>query len=118
MSPGNTAIPRLLVIFMDAVPVLNLLFSIILRILSAVSNAPLPSVLTRITANSSPPYLAAASTPLMDDTSIFANPFNILSPAGWPYVSLTFLKWSMSTRRRETLSLYLSALSNSLDSVY
>ena len=52
--------------------------------------------LGRIIANSSPPKRATVSIGRMHSCSAWPTARSTTSPAGWPWVSLTRLKWSMS----------------------
>ena len=47
--------------------------------------------------NSSPPYRPSVSVERRFELRVAATPRRTTSPAPWPYVSLTALKWSMST---------------------
>ena len=67
-----------------------------LRIRSAISRAPSASVDGRQRTNSSPPYRPTRSVSRAASFSTCATYLRTSSPAPWPCVSFTFLKWSTS----------------------
>jgi len=71
------------------------------RTLSATTRAPSRSVRGRMTRNSSPPHRPGMSPARNVSLSRCAKVPRTRSPAGCPYVSLTRLKWSMSSSSRQ-----------------
>ncbi len=76
---------------------------------SATPRAPSPAVSGSSTTNSSPPSRATTSDSRRRCFSAFAIIVSVRSPASWPCVSLTRLKWSASTTIRLTGALRRAA---------
>ena len=114
MSPscGMEATPRLMVTWVQSpVASSNSLFRTASHILIAVLTASSLFVFVRITDISSPPYLQGISVDLIFLLMVCATCLKTASPDWCPYVSLNFLKKSMSTIIKEnTLSYLFEAL--------
>lgn len=79
------------------------LASMLARIVSANVRAALRSVSGQIIRNSSPPQRPTVSVSRQVDCRILANSCRTISPVLWPYVSLTALKWSISSNMMAVL---------------
>ena len=80
-----------------------------LSILKAGLKAPSLSVFGRAMINSSPPHLAIMSISLRLAVIVLDISLSTTSPALCPNVSLTLLKWSISSKKQVRGSLYLAA---------
>ena len=87
-------------------------FSTASRIFSAISGTAGVRMLGNRMTNSSPPYRHSTSDVRTLSFKDFATLLSTVSPLGWPYLSLIFLKWSISIMKTAIFSLLRSAREN------
>ena len=97
----------------EVIATLKFLFSIKFFNLTASFFASWIFVFLHIIINSSPPHLAKISFIRRFLLISLVNAISVKSPIWWPYVSLTFLKWSISIKSKDKWSLYLFLFSTS-----
>ena len=105
--------PRLMVTGMSLPPKVNLRASTARRSRSATILAPFWSEPRQRMVNSSPPKRASTSSVRRSSAIICDSSASTKSPAGWPCVSLIFLKWSMSRKMSASGPLWRAAKANS-----